>query len=172
MNSIREYFYLSSGYGAGICIILIMLIILAQIVGRMLGFIVPSAEDFSGYCLAAATFLGLAYTFRTGGHIRVTLLIHRLPEKAARLAEALVLLLALGLTSFMSFYSIHLIWESYVFNDVSYGYIPIPLWIPQIPLGVGCVALNIAVLDDFIGMLRGRDPSYLAHEDELKLEES
>lgn len=172
MNSIREYFYLCSGYGAGICIILIMLIILAQIVGRMLGFIVPSAEDFSGYCLAAATFLGLAYTFRTGGHIRVTLLIHRLPEKAARLAEALVLLLALGLTSFMSFYSIHLIWESYVFNDVSYGYIPIPLWIPQIPLGVGCVALNIAVLDDFIGMLRGRDPSYLAHEDELKLEES
>jgi len=172
MNSIREYFYLSSGYGAGICIILIMLIILAQIVGRMLGFIVPSAEDFSGYCLAAATFLGLAYTFRTGGHIRVTLLIHRLPEKAARVAEALVLLLALGLTSFMSFYSIHLIWESYVFNDVSYGYIPIPLWIPQIPLGVGCVALNIAVLDDFIGMLRGRDPSYLAHEDELKLEES
>jgi len=172
MNSIRECFYLSSGYGAGICIILIMLIILAQIVGRMLGFIVPSAEDFSGYCLAAATFLGLAYTFRTGGHIRVTLLIHRLPEKAARVAEALVLLLALGLTSFMSFYSIHLIWESYVFNDVSYGYIPIPLWIPQIPLGVGCVALNIAVLDDFIGMLRGRDPSYLAHEDELKLEES
>ncbi len=172
MKCIREYFYLSSGYGAGICIILIMLIILAQIVGRMFGFIVPSAEDFSGYCLAAATFLGLAYTFRTGGHIRVTLLIHRVPEKLARVMEAFVLLLALGLTSFMSVYSIHLIWESYVFNDVSYGYIPIPLWIPQIPLGLGCVALNLAVLDDVVGMLRGREPSYRAHEDELKLEES
>ena len=172
MKPTREYFYLSSGYGAGICIILIMLIILAQIVGRMFGFIVPSAEDFSGYFLAAATFLGLAYTFRTGGHIRVTLLIHRVPEKLAKAMEAFVLLLALCLTSFMSFYSIHLIWESYVFNDVSYGYIPVPLWIPQIPLGVGCVALNLAVLDDFVGMLRGRAPSYRAHEDELKLEES
>lgn len=171
MKLSRDSLYLASGYAAGLCIILIMLIILAQIVGRMFGFIVPSAEDFSGYCLAGATFLGLAYTFRTGGHIRVTLLIHRLPPLLGRVVEACVLLLALGLTSFMTFYSVHLIWESYVFNDVSYGYIPIPLWIPQIPLGVGSLALNLAVLDDCINMLQGRDPSYRQHEDELNLEE-
>jgi len=167
----KDHFYLASGMASGLCIVLIMLIILAQIVGRMLGFIVPSAEDFSGYCLAAATFLGLAYTFRTGGHIRVTLLINRVPPRFALWFEGSILLLALGLTSFMSYYSINLIWESYIFEDVSYGYIPIPLWIPQVPLGVGCVALNLAVLDDFVGLVRGRIPSYKTHENELNMED-
>ena len=171
MKITKDHLYLGSGIASGTCIVLIMLIILAQIVGRLFGFIIPSAEDFSGYCLAAATFLGLAYTFRSGGHIRVTLLIHRLPDALANWVEAGVLILAFGLTSFMSFYSIHLVWESYVFNDVSYGYIPVPLWIPQVPLAIGCVALNLAVLDDLIGLFLGRTPSYKTHEDELNLEE-
>ena len=67
MHSLREKLYLTSGYLAGFCLVAIMLIILAQIVGRLFGFIVPSAEDFSGYALAAATFFGLAYTFHEGG---------------------------------------------------------------------------------------------------------
>lgn len=171
MKITKDKLYLASGIASGICIILIMLIILAQIVGRIFGFIVPSAEDFSGYCLAAATFLGLAYTFRTGGHIRVTLLIQRLPPKVAAGLDKVVLVAALALTTFMSFYSIHLIWESYIFEDVSYGYMPVPLWIPQLPVGIGCLALNLAVLDDLVTVLRGNSASYKLHEDELNLEE-
>ncbi|NVK02360.1 MAG: TRAP transporter small permease [Oceanospirillaceae bacterium] len=171
MKLSRERFYLASGYLAGLCIVLIMLIILAQIVGRLLGFIIPSAEDFSGYCLAAATFFGLAYTFRSGGHIRVTLLIHHLPPTVSKVLELVVLLLALLLTTFMTYYTFHLVWESYIFGEVSYGYIPIPIWIPQVPLGLGALALNLAVLDDLIAMLRGRETSYKQHEDELNLEE-
>lgn len=172
MKITKDKLYLASGIASGVCIILIMLIILAQIIGRIFGFIVPSAEDFSGYCLAAATFLGLAYTFKTGGHIRVTLLTQRLPDRVATGLDKVVLLAALGLTTFMSFYSIHLIWESYIFEDVSYGYIPVPLWIPQLPVGIGCLALNLAVLDDFIRVLRGYTPSYKAHEDEINMEEA
>ena len=77
MNSLREKFYLASGYAAGFCIALIMVVILAQIVGRLFGFIIPSAEDVSGWALAASTFFGLAYTFHNGGHIRVTLVIQK-----------------------------------------------------------------------------------------------
>lgn len=51
MNSLREKFYLASGYAAGFCIALIMVVILAQIVGRLFGFIIPSAEDVSGWAL-------------------------------------------------------------------------------------------------------------------------
>lgn len=171
MKLLRERFYLASGYLAGLCIVLIMLIILAQIVGRMLGFIIPSAEDFSGYCLAAATFFGLAYTFRSGGHIRVTLLVHHLPPAVSKILELVVLLLALLLTTFMTYYTFHLVWESYIFEEVSYGYIPIPIWIPQVPLGLGALSLNLAVLDDLIALLRGRETSYKQHEDELNLEE-
>ncbi len=171
MKSLREKFYLASGYLSGLCIVLIMLIILAQIVGRLMGFIVPSAEDFSGYALAAATFFGLAYTFREGGHIRVTLVIQHWSERTRHYQEMVVLVFALALTSFMSFYCVHMVWESYVFEEVSYGYIPIPLWMPQVPVALGALALNLAVLDDLVVLLLGGVPSYKPHETDINLEE-
>nr|WP_067298893.1 TRAP transporter small permease [Marinobacterium profundum] len=171
MHSLREKLYLASGYLAGFCLVAIMLIILAQIVGRLLGFIVPSAEDFSGYALAGATFLGLAYTFHEGGHIRVTLLIQRCSPRMRFLQEFLVLLFALGLVSYMTWYCIYMVWESYVFEEVSYGYIPVPIWIPQIPLALGILALNLAILDSLVCVVKGRVPAYQTHENELNLEE-
>lgn len=171
MRSLLNKLYLASGYLSGFCIVLITLIITAQIVGRIFGFIVPSAEDFSGYSLAAATFFGLAYTFREGGHIRVTLVIQKWGEGSRYFQELLVLVMALLLVSFMSFYSIHMVWESYVFEEVSSGYVSIPIWMPQVPVALGIVMLNIAILDDVIALLRGKKPSYKPHEGELHLEE-
>ncbi|WP_166263489.1 TRAP transporter small permease [Marinobacter caseinilyticus] len=171
MTSFRDKFYLASGYAAGFCIALIMVIILVQIVGRLFGFIVPSAENVSGYALAASTFFGLAYTFREGGHIRVTLVIQNWSAKARFVQELAVLLLGLGLASYMTFYCWHMVYESYIFEEVSHGYIPIPIWIPQIPVGLGMLAFNIAILDDLIAVLRKRTPSYQSHENELNLEE-
>ena len=84
MRILLDKLYTGAGIIAGSCIVLITLMILAQIVGRWFGVIIPSTEDFSGYLLSAASFLALAYTFRQGGHIRVTLLIHLLSSTWAR----------------------------------------------------------------------------------------
>ncbi len=70
--TMKRALYLLSGGLSGFFIVLIMLIILAQIIGRMAGFIVPSAEDFSGYALAASTFFGLAYTFHEAATFALT----------------------------------------------------------------------------------------------------
>lgn len=171
MRSLLNTLYLASGYLSGFCIVLITLIISAQIVGRLFGFIVPSAEDFSGYALAASTFFGLAYTFRQGGHIRVTLVIQHWTRSSRYIQELLVLVFGLLLVSFMSFYAIHMVWESYVFEELSSGYIAVPIWIPQIPVALGILVLNIAILDDVIAVLRRHSPSYKTHEGELHLEE-
>lgn len=171
MSTLRDKFYLASGYAAGFCITLIMVVILVQIVGRLFGFIVPSAENVSGYALAASTFFGLAYTFREGGHIRVSLVIQKLPPRARFIQELAVLIFGLGLTCFMTFYCWHMVWESYVFEEVSHGYIPIPLWIPQIPVALGMLALTLAILDDLVAVLRKRLPSYQRHENDINLEE-
>lgn len=172
MNACREWFYRGSGYLAGFCIVAIVLIILAQIVGRLFGFIVPSAEDFSGYGLAAATFFGLAYTFREGSHIRVSLLIQRLSPAGRRVQELLVLILALLLAGYMAYYCLYMVWESWEFEELSYGYIAIPLWIPQVPVALGCLAFNIAILDSLVECLRGYTPNYQLHEGEVNLEEA
>ncbi|MGH1539722.1 MAG: TRAP transporter small permease [Arenicella sp.] len=171
MQTFREYFYLTSGYLSGLCIIGITGLIMAQIIGRFFGVLVPSVEDFSGYCLSASIFFGLAYTFREGGHIRVSLLIRRLSPGKRRIQETFNLILALFLVGFMAFYCCHMVWESHHFNDVSDGYIPVPLWLPQLPVALGSVALLIAIFDDLVRVISGKQPSYIEHEDELNLEE-
>lgn len=171
MNSIKEKCYQCSGLLSGLCIVIITLLLLAQIIGRLFGFIVPSAGDFAGYALAASTFLGLAYTFREGGHIRVTLVIQRFSPIPRKIQEAVVLTLSLALLCFLSYSCIAMVYESFSYGDVSYGYIPVPLWIPQTSVAVGIVALNLAVLDAWLMTMRGQTPTYSQHEDELSLEE-
>ena len=168
MKNNIEKLYKASGYLSGFCIITIVLIILAQIIGRLLGFIVPSAEDFSGYALAASTFFGLAYTFRQGGHIRVTLLIQHLPEKLRYFQELFILVGALLLMVFLTYSCAYMVWESYDFEEVSYGYIAIPLWIPQLPMAIGALAFTLAIFHSLVELLTGKTLSYREHENELE----
>ena len=79
--------YLGSGVLSGICLVGIAVTIVAQGAGRELGYVVDSTET-AGFCLAASTFFGLAYAFRGGAHVRVTLLIRYagpLPRKLVEL---------------------------------------------------------------------------------------
>ncbi len=157
--------YLGSSLLAGTCIVLITLMILAQIVGRWFGLIIPSTEDFSGYFLAAATFLALPYTFRSGGHIRVTILVNLLKGTAQRTALGFALLVFICLITYGSYYAIAFVYESWSFHEVSQGYISIPLWIPQSFMALGLVIFLIALIDDFLLLLSGKTPAFVSLEE-------
>jgi len=47
MRKILDNIYTGAGVLAGVCIVLITVMILTQIVGRWFGVIIPSTEDFS-----------------------------------------------------------------------------------------------------------------------------
>lgn len=164
MRRLLDRLYLAAGAVAGLCLVIMALLILAQIVGRWFGMVIPSTEDFSGFLLAAASFLALAYTLRSGGHIRVNLLISHLHGRMRRFIEALVLLLALLLVGYAAWSALLLVIESFQFNELSQGYIPVPLWIPQTPMAVGLLILEVALLDESILLLRGEEPRYLQHD--------
>jgi len=157
--------YLTAGVVAGICIALMALLILAQIIGRWFNVIIPSTEDFSGFLLAAASFLALAYTLRSGGHIRVSLLVAHLHVRKRFYAELLSLAIGLALALYTAWWTALLVIESYEFGEVGSGYVPVPLWIPQIPMALGLGILAIALLDELVLPLRGNQPHYMRHDD-------
>ncbi len=165
MRRLLDRLYLTAGAGAGLCLVLMALLILAQIVGRWFGVVIPSTEDFSGFLLAAASFLALAYTLRSGGHIRVNLLISHLHGGPRRLIEGTVLLLGLLLVGYAAWSALLLVIESYQFDELSQGYIPVPLWIPQTPMAAGLLILEIALLDEWVLLLRGDEPHYMRHDE-------
>ena len=71
-------FYRLSGYIAATFLILVAVFILIGIASRIFGFYIRGLAEYSGYCMAAASFFALAYTFVEGGHIRITLFLEKL----------------------------------------------------------------------------------------------
>jgi TRAP-type C4-dicarboxylate transport system permease small subunit len=165
MRNLLNKLYLGAGILAGVFIVLITLMILAQIVGRWFGLIIPSTEDFAGFFLAAATFLALAYTFRMGGHIRVTILVHLLKGGVQRASLLFSLLIFIGIIAYGAYYASAFAYESWSFHEVSQGYIAVPLWIPQLSMALGLIIFLIALLDDLILVISGKTPSFVALEE-------
>ena len=59
-------------------------------------------------------------------------------------------------------------WQSRTFNDISQGNDATPLWIPQLAMAAGATVLLVAMIDDFVLLIRRRElPT--APGDELKL---
>lgn len=134
----------------------VLLVILAQVVGRFLGFVVPSALELAGFATAGLIFLGLGPTFRAGGHIRVGLALRRLPPGLRPGAERLSL--ALGFAA--SAYGTLQLWaktlESLRFGDLAPGLLPLPLWIPLAVVAFGMSVFAVALLEALLRSFRER----------------
>ncbi len=152
MRAALELLYRTSGRLAGFFLVAIAVLSLAQIGGRLLGFAAHSFDEFAGYCMAASSFLGLAYALRAGEHIRMTLLLHRTRGIARR---GLVFL-----AGFFTWYACDMLWFSFITHDVSQGLVPVPLWIPQTGMALGLVILLVALLDDLVVVVSRGTPSY------------
>jgi len=150
--------YLAAGWLAAIFMIGTLAMIALGIAGRFLDFYVRGTDAYAGYCMAAAGFLALAHTLRSGEHIRVTLILEHLSGRATRGLQLLAHALGVVFGALFAYYSIRLAWQSYTFNDVSTANDATPLWIPQIAMGVGSLILLIALVDALTMVARGKDP--------------
>lgn len=128
--------------------------------GEPVGLAVPAYAEFTGYFLVAASFLALANTLRAGSHIRVSLLIRGLGPAPRRWAEIWCTVAGLAFSAYFAWYAVWMVVDSYIFNDVSPGIVPVPLWIPQSAMAIGLIVLVLALADEFVTVLRGRPPAY------------
>ena len=160
MRKAVDTFYRLCMVIAAVAMVSILVAVTAQIVGRLIGVLVPSAPEIAGFSMAASSFMALAYTLREGGHVRVSLLILNLSSRVQRIVEGAVLVFALCVTIFFTFYVIRLAVMSSIYGDVSAGVLPIPLWIPQGFVAFGLFALAVALADELFAVLRGRLPRY------------
>ena len=169
MRKFFDWLYTGSGILAGIFLILIAVLSLAQISGRLLGFDAYSFDDFAGFCMAASSFLGLAHTYRRNELIRVALVVDRFSGGKRRALEMLCLTASTYLVGFFAWYAIDMALTSYEINDVSQGLVAVPLWLPQSGMALGLAIMTIALLDDLVVVLKQGTPSYLAAEQSKKI---
>ncbi|MFK7854842.1 MAG: TRAP transporter small permease [Granulosicoccus sp.] len=151
--------YLYSGYLAALCLVSIALTIILQVIGRFVGLTIDSTES-AGFCLAGATFLGLAHTFREGEHIRVTLVTRMAVGAIGRILDLWIVAVSCVLMSYLTYWAFDLVYFSYKFNDISPGLLAIPFWIPRSVMAIGLLVLTIAFIDELVCIWRGITPSY------------
>lgn len=161
--------WLAAGFIGAICALVVLQVglnlidrISTLLTGTAIGLTIPSYADFTGFFLASASFLALAHTLRQGCHIRVTLLISQLPPRLGRLLEFWCVIVAAAISCYFTWYTLLLVRDSFIFHDLSPGMIAVPLWIPQSGMLAGLIILSIALIDQFVGMVRGNQPDYLS----------
>lgn len=160
-----DLLYRAAGALAGVFLIAIAVIVTAQIVARFFDAIIPSSDQFAGFCLAATSFLGLAYTFRAGSHIRVTLFVRPL---RGRLGHGfLILALAIGsaISALFAWHTLRMVIQNIARDEVTLGLVPIPLWLPQLGMAIGVLLFAAAVFEDLARACLGSVPVFARDED-------
>ena len=127
------------------------------VVARETGWDLQGLDAYAGYAIAAALFLALPGTFKRGEHIRVTLVLQRLPERARGALEWVCLLAGALLCAALAWYACRLVWVSRLTHDVSPASDATPLWLPQLAMAAGCVGLAVALVDACLRRLRGTE---------------
>ncbi len=166
MRLFLDWLYRISGALAALCILTIGVVVILQvtlnIVSRLRIFetslTIPSYADISGYLLASASFLALAYALTRGGHIRVTLVLSLAGPRLRLIADLFSLALCGLISAAAVYFMANLTYESYRFGDKSPGILAIPIWIAQLPLTAGLAILTIAFADLFMRTLIGGKP--------------
>ena len=130
--------------------------IMLGVAAREMHWDLQGLDAYAGYSIAAALFLALPETLQHGDHIRVSLLLQRLPERARIVFEYWALIAGLALALFVTWYAAQLVWVSYTTHDVSPAADATPLWIPQLTMVAGCAGFALAFLDALISRLRAR----------------
>lgn len=159
-----DLIFKASGGIAVAFLVAIAALTVLQAVFRLFGGMIPSADDFAGFCLAGAVFLGLAHTLRAGAHIRVLVLVTRLRPQARQVAEIVCLLCAVAAVAVLTWYSADMVITTKQLGEYTIGLIPVPKWIPMLAMLVGLAVFLLALLDELVRAARGDLPSYALRE--------
>ena len=157
MRRFLDFLYDAAGYLAAFFMVGILLMVLASVVGRLVGFNLRGSDAYAGYCMAAASFLALAHTLKRGEHIRVNLLLERFDGRLRRPLELWSHAAGAFFCGALAWFSVRLVWQSRAFNDISQGNDATPMWIPQIAMAVGAIVLLVAMVDDLVAVIRKRE---------------
>lgn len=129
--------------------------VLLGVVAREVHWDIPGLDAYAGYAIAAALFLALPGTLKHGDHIRVTLLLDRVPARLRGALEWWCLAVAFGLAVYIAWYALRLVWVSYATHDISPAADASPLWIPQISMALGCIGFALSFGHALVERWRG-----------------
>ena len=137
-------------YGGMFLLVPMMLLTAGDVIGRVFwSRPIPGAVELSSYMLAVFILMGVAYTHQVKGHVRVGMLVSRLPERVGLILDVFTILLSLFIISILA-------WQGWVVG-IEERTVSDMLRIPQLPfrllVSVAALFLCLELLIDLFDSL-------------------
>jgi len=161
MRRFLDRLYDAGGALGAFFIALIGILMIAQSVMRELGIRTGAVNDVVSWFCAAAAFFAMAHAFKHGDFVRVTLLLEKVSATTRRAMELVSLAIGCVSVAYLAWSAAKFTYESWEFNDIAQGLLPLPMWIPQLSFAIGSLLLLVALVDEFIIVLRGGVPTFV-----------
>lgn len=116
------------------------------------------ADEYTGYLMAMLTFMGLAYTLRERGHIRMMFLPHIIRGRAHVLYNMVCYVVGFLFCAGLTWFTWEFFWDSVVSESQSMQVSETYLAIPQFFLPVGSLLMTLQFAAEFLkglAILRG-----------------
>ena len=144
-----------SAWMAVLCAIGIIGFTGVEILGRwVFNFTTKGSEEISSYMLIGITFLGAAYTFVEGGHIRIDLLYKRISPRLRNIVGIFHGIVGIIFCVAITYFSSNLVAQNIAFNSHSSSTWEVPLVIPSILIPIGMGILTLVMISDTIRRIR------------------
>jgi len=139
------------GWTAGGMMVVALAIGISEIVARyVFGKTLYIADEYSGYLMAMLTFIGLSYTLRERGHIRMMFLVHFLKGRSRTIFNMVCMLVGLVFCVGLVWFTGEFFWDSVVNRTQSMQITETYLAIPQVFLPIGSFFLLLQFLAEFL----------------------
>jgi TRAP-type C4-dicarboxylate transport system permease small subunit len=180
MRRALDTLYTAALWASAVCLVAIASLVGLQLATRLIDgalalvhlprtdFVILSMAEICGYLLAAASFLALAGTLKSGTHIRVTMMLHGLGSYR-RFAELWAFGAATLVSAYMTWHLSNFAYVSWLFHEVSTGVVRVPLCYPQAAMALGSAILTIALADECVRVWQSGRPSFQQAEDAITL---
>lgn len=142
------------GVLAALAIVIILVIVCAETVLRQFRSSMLVTDEIAGYLNAAAIFLGLAWTLREGGFIRVEIFYDRATGGLRQAIRWLIVLSAAAFTAILLWVCTRHVLYAFDRDTRAVSVLDTPEWIPQSVMVLGLAVLSLQLLAWIVGRVR------------------
>ncbi|MEX1078011.1 MAG: TRAP transporter small permease [Homoserinimonas sp.] len=133
------------------CIAFVLVAVVADVASRtFFGQSIGGVVEMSEVMMVIIVFLGLGYAERRGGHVSMTLLIRKLPSRAAAIVNAIAFLVVVVVLGWMMWVTGDRAIASVAAGEYRFGLVRVAVWPARIAIAVG---LAVYLLEIILGML-------------------
>ncbi|MCG8689466.1 MAG: TRAP transporter small permease subunit [Desulfobacterales bacterium] len=101
------------------------------------------SDEYSAYFFVGVVLLGLAFTLKEEGHIRITLLTSVLGDKGRAFLDLFATVLAIVITTFALYYAGEMVYDSWSLGMRADSISETPIYLSQMVIPLGLLMLDL-----------------------------